>query len=119
MNFYNNLKLGELCDFDVDPSFIVIRSDNKKSIGSLHSYRGYYDHLAFAPSNNIRTIGEVIEDAKMAIGKTFSGWKGGEFKMTINTPLWVSAVGAVSHKAISGLKIKDNNVILKVRRVYG
>lgn len=45
-----------------------------------HSYRGDYEQLAFEPKENI-AIGEMLQAAKSALGKTFDGWKGGKFNM--------------------------------------
>src|SRR4051812_10967667 len=45
-----------------------------------HSYRGYYDQLAFEPKENT-TIGAMLESAKRAMGKTYTGYKGGEYTM--------------------------------------
>ena len=46
--------------------------------GSPHSDRGYYEKLAFKPVP-ITTFGQMLAHAKSALGRTFSGYKGGEF----------------------------------------
>ncbi len=46
-------------------------------LGSPHSYRGYYDDVAFTPRRNI-SIAKQLAFAKSALGKTFTGYKGGE-----------------------------------------
>jgi hypothetical protein len=48
--------------------------------GSAHSYRGWYEQLAFEPVNQT-TAGEMLGHAKSALGKEFYGWKGGEYLM--------------------------------------
>ena len=45
-----------------------------------HSYRGYYDQLAFEPARNI-TVGEMLNCAQEALNTTYPGWKGGDFTM--------------------------------------
>jgi len=45
-----------------------------------HSYRGYYQELAFEPTENV-TVGAMLKDARKAKGATFTGYKGGEFTM--------------------------------------
>ena len=60
--------------------------------GSAHSYRGYYDDLAFEPKRNA-TVGEMLDEARSAIGKTFSGWKGGEYEMDTFTTCWLAPRG--------------------------
>lgn len=57
-----------------------------------HSYRGYYTDLAFEPRENT-TVGEMLGCAKEALGKTYSGYKGGDFKMGEYTDVWLSEYG--------------------------
>lgn len=59
-----------------------------------HSYRGYYDELAFEPTADI-TVGEMLADARDAKGETFQGWKGGEYKMTDWTDCWLAVEGSL------------------------
>jgi len=53
-----------------------------------HSYRGYYDELAFELVSNV-TVAQMLADAKGAVGATFDGWKGGEYKMGEYTDCWL------------------------------
>lgn len=58
-----------------------------------HSYRGYYDQLAFEPEANT-TVGAMLAAAKSALGATYEGWKGGEgYTMAGHTLCWVSNEG--------------------------
>ena len=45
-----------------------------------HSYRGYYDELAFEPTENV-TIYDMLECANAALGNTYNGYKGGRYRM--------------------------------------
>lgn len=45
-----------------------------------HSYRGYYERLAFEPALNV-TVGTMLADAHKALGTTFTGYKGGRYTM--------------------------------------
>ncbi len=80
----------------------------------IHSYRGYYDQLALG--YEIKEYGEetkvsdVLKYCKNAIGKSFVGWKGGEYTMDEDTPLWVSNSGQACGTAIVG--VKDTYVII-------
>jgi hypothetical protein len=67
-----------------DKNLVVIHG-----FGNPHSDRGCYENVAFDPKDNV-TIGEMIEYAKSAIGKTFEGYKGGQFKMS---PLTKVSIG--------------------------
>lgn len=58
-----------------------------------HSYRGYYEQLAFEPKAGETTVAEMLAAAKSALGKTFTGWKGGAYKMTSDTKCWISFEG--------------------------
>ena len=83
------MTLGELIEFleKRDPSKVV-------SFGfwSPHSYRGYYEQLAFEPITDT-TVGEMLKAARMALGSTFSGWKGGEYTMHDCTECWIANAG--------------------------
>lgn len=67
-----------------------------------HSYRGYYDQLAFEPVADI-TVGDVLAAAKSAVGVTFEGYKGGEFLMTESTDCWISPHGESADNRIGPL----------------
>ena len=57
------------------------------------SYRGYYDELAFEPCDEVR-VSDLLEDARSCVGVTFSGYKGGEYTMYLNTPIWKAGYGS-------------------------
>ena len=80
-------------------------------LGEAHSYRGYYIDLAFAPlyDTEPRTVKEALDAAEDAHGKTFEGYKGGEFTMEGDTPVWYSHYGTTG-PAIMG--ITDEGEIL-------
>ena len=48
--------------------------------GSPHSDRGCYEKLAFEPVP-VTTFGQMLTHAKSALGRTFCGYKGGEYLM--------------------------------------
>ncbi len=64
----------------------------KFGFGEPHSFRGYYQDLAFDRVDNAR-IGDMLSFAKGAIGKTFTGYKGGEYTMEAFTDVWISNEG--------------------------
>ena len=51
-----------------------------KGFNSPHSYRGDYSELAFEPAENV-TVGKMLQCAREALGTTYKGYKGGDFKM--------------------------------------
>lgn len=76
-----------------------------------HSYRGYYSDLAFQPQSNAvvtaagafqhLTVEAVLILARGSLGHTFTGYKGGDFKMQLDTPLWVARYGCTGHRIMS------------------
>lgn len=83
------MNLGELVK-------ILEKEDLKKVVKfgfhRPHSYRGYYEDLAFEPKENV-TVAEMLRCAKSSLGKTFTGWKGGDFEMGEHTSVWISTIG--------------------------
>lgn len=57
----------------------------------VHSYRGYYEELAIGYSKEKEVIvKDFLDLLKSSVGKYFTGWKGGEYNMGKDTPVWVS-----------------------------
>ena len=78
---------------------------------TLASYRGYYEQLALGYEECGRvhrrderyeypTVAALIAHCEDALGKTFHGWKGGEYVMHEGTPLWVANSGETGGTAI-------------------
>jgi len=84
-----------------------------KGLGNPHSWRGVYAELAFEVVEDT-TIGEMIDCAVDSIGKTFSGWKGGDYIMHETTEIHVETEeGAYSENTtlmrwFFELLLKDN-----------
>ena len=57
-----------------------------------HSYRGYYQDLAFEPQR-ICTLSESLYSAKESIGASYWGYKGGEETMYSSTSCWIASEG--------------------------
>lgn len=64
---------------------------------SLHSWRGIYAELAVGYSNenwkNAPKISDAINMFESAVGRTYTGYKGGDFTMSNDTPVWVDNYG--------------------------
>lgn len=60
--------------------------------GNPHSYRGYYEQLAFEPAENV-TVRSMLADARGVLGQTLTGYKGGEYRMDEHTDVWLSRYG--------------------------
>lgn len=85
--------------------------------GRVRSYRGYYSDLAFEQELKPVTVGEVLADLKAALGKTFEGYKGGDFLMGENTPLWVSSWGSSSGLAVVDLLVIEGRAVFITKQV--
>ena len=57
-----------------------------------HSYRGYYDDVAFHAESDT-TVGAMLASAKEALGSVYDGYKGGRFTMEGYTPCWLAEYG--------------------------
>lgn len=83
------MNLGELIDrlSREEPSKIIY-----SGICRPHSYRGWYEMLAFEECG-IGTVQESLDAAKSALGNVFIGWKGGEYLMTAETDVYIAERG--------------------------
>ena len=70
--------------------------DPKKEVplgfSTPHSYRGYYDRLAFEPCENT-TVGAMLDCAKSALNATYYGWKGGAYTIKAYTEVYIAEIG--------------------------
>lgn len=73
---------------------------------TVASYRGYYDHLALGYGEGQMTVAQLLSNLREALvpGKTYEGWKGGEYQMSRETPVWVANPGESGSTAIVGLR---------------
>ena len=76
-----------------------------RGLGPPNSYRGYYEDLAFAPEGEM-AVGELLTECRACMGRVYEGYKGGEFPMHANTPLWVAPWGDLGEK-LMGLADTD------------
>ncbi|WP_288897360.1 hypothetical protein [uncultured Delftia sp.] len=76
---------------------------NKKiqRLGEAHSYRGYYSDLAFETSpDQQKTAKETLKIVRGCMGKVFKGYKGGDFPMHSNSPVWIAGYGCCGVKIV-------------------
>lgn len=85
------MMLGELIKVlrKADPNQVV-----PMGFAVPHSYRGSYDNVAFEPMTNT-TVREMLAAARSALGKTFYGYKGGEYRMDKATDVYLANYGDV------------------------
>lgn len=84
------------------PEKTIIKFDDSGcSPCNPHSYRGYYEDLSFEESESRITANQFLAMAKKAVGHTYTGWKGGDFTMGVNTPLWRATEGCCGEAIIA------------------
>lgn len=83
------MTLGELIEAleAADPNHVA-----PLGFGVPFSWRGNYADIAFEPQSNV-TVGSMLEHARSALGKTFRGYKGGEFTMHEYTDCYIDRYG--------------------------
>lgn len=100
------LNLGQLiCKLKKCKSDAKVRFDFGGFVpDGLDSYRGYYNQLAlgFCEDKEV-TVAELLLEARATLGKSFSGYKGGDYVMDHGTSLWVSNYGQAHDTAIVGV----------------
>lgn len=84
MKDFWGMNLGQLIDaLEASPQDHIMESGLVKP----HSYRGYYDQLAFEPGDPM-TVAEQLAIVKSADGACYSGYKGGKYTMNRSTAVW-------------------------------
>lgn len=69
-------------------------------LSDAHSYRGYYCDLAFEQVGK-KKVSEVLATVKACLGETFTGYKGGDYDMGRQTPVWVSSYGCCGNRIVA------------------
>lgn len=89
--------------------FLETRNPDERPIigfNNPHSYRGYYNELAFEPCDGSETTaGEMLTCCKEALENVYQGWKGGDYTYDENTQCWLSYKGSVSSNTLGSITI--------------
>jgi len=80
----------------------------------LDSWRGSYSELAlnFQTEGHELTVTEFYKMVNDAVGKEYTGYKGGEFTMTKRTPIWVANYGHSGNTALIDVVDNDYTILL-------
>lgn len=77
-------------------------------VGKLTSWRGAYAELTIPYADDgPHTIAQLLKDAEAAVGRMFTGYKGGEYIMTANTPVWADDYGSCHYNVPTGFSIHE------------
>ncbi|HVX20914.1 MAG TPA: hypothetical protein VHB02_06185 [Acidimicrobiales bacterium] len=100
------MRLGELIDLlEKSTPVMLVVFDYGKPPGRFASWRGVYQELTLTPGKESVRVRELLAKAKKADGGVFNGWKGGEFTMSRDTPVWADDYGDFDHRGIIGSKV--------------
>ena len=92
----------------------------------IHSYRGWYNHLAIGWEDTHRPkhhgtywplATDLLAKLEGAVGGTFTGYKGGDYTMDGDTPLWVANFSQTGSTAIDRIECDGSVVIIHTKRV--
>ena len=80
----------------------------------LDSWRGSYCEIAinYDSVDPVISVAEFVGKCKDAVGDEMEGYKGGEFIMGRNTPVWVSNYGMAGNLGVIGVKQQGDEVII-------
>ena len=78
----------------------ALKPETQIALSEPHSHRGYYSDLSLEPGT-AQDAKALLEDCKGALGKTFQGYKGGDFEMHCDVPVWVAFYGDCGVKLIA------------------
>ena len=75
----------------------------------LGSWRGSYDELSLEWTQEWKweermQFPKFLQELKSAVGRTFTGYKGGDYRMDRDTPVWVSRYGDATSCAVCGIE---------------
>lgn len=106
------MRLGELIDLlkrQRQDAWVYIDGPVRLTPGELDSYRGYYEDLAIGVNVDsiAPSVAEFVKELEGAVGKTFHGYKGGEYVMSRNTNVWFSNHGMSGDNGPTGIKGDD------------
>ena len=85
-------------------------SEPSATMPEFNSYRGYYSDIALEPWDGTLTVTQLLSAAQDACGRTFEGYKGGDYTMDADTPLWIAHYGSASDIAIRYIDVRGSSV---------
>jgi hypothetical protein len=85
----------------------------RNGLKNPHSWRENYPELAFEPAHNV-SIKDMLNEAKDCVDKTFTGWKGGDFKMSGDTRIHVATIGDCTAWGIPDFNEYDSHTLCEL-----
>lgn len=91
MKRYLPMTLGDLID-----KIQSLGDEPMQNIVEAASYRGYYRDLGFEVTDRMVPASLNLQLVTDCVGRTFEGWKGGDFTMDLHTQVWVHIEGTTA-----------------------
>lgn len=113
--------LKALKDVNDDAPVFVSGTLSVELTGEVMSWRGDYDCLAlgyclYGDSNDSITVGKLKSLLQNSIGKTFMGYKGGEFVMEKDTLVYLDNYGFATGHYIARVFAFKNECYLEIEK---
>lgn len=117
----NGLNVGELiAELKKHKQSGFLEIDNSPVLltpSGVDSYRGYYEQLAIEVSvSGSMTVGTLVELLTSRIGTTMTGYKGGQYPISNDTPVWISNYGECSHSRVTGVRESKHGIAITWER---
>ena len=108
------LTLGQITDTLMSfPDHYMVEFAGGIAPLEFDSWRGIYAELALIPGGPEGvTVAHLLRWCAAADGGTFEGYKGGEYRMNRNTPVWADGYGECSYRAVAGLWLDVNRAVV-------
>lgn len=110
--------LGQLIDgLRALPGDALVGIDTGAFPAHFSSWRGIYAELAIVPktTGNPPTVHVMLGMALNADGATFTGYKGGDYRMSRATPVWVSEIGVADDTAVTGITLINGVAVISTK----
>ena len=103
----------------VPPHYRLWIGSGRYGLWGIFSYRGYYEDLVLTFSiDGPFSVGDGRDLLKRAVGHDFTGWKGGTYRATAETGVWVSdSREHASGDAVVSVEMRDKACELVVKRI--
>lgn len=123
------LTLGEVTihlENVAEPEKPVVFDDDSYRPTTVGSWRGKYDELAIRfeenDEENQTETSQFLRELKEADGSEFRGYKGGEYKMSNNTPVWIANRGNQNgfeslNQGVVGVTETEEKVVIETSEV--
>lgn len=86
----------------------------------LDSYRGIYSDLAIGIGGpRAVKAADFLKECENCVGATFSGWKGGDYLMGRDTPVWVADPGESHRWGVCGVECDNWQIVLRTKYFGG